>query len=228
MIAKRKPGSRLTFSQIDGEAGGLSGSEDGKEEEEGEEEKEEEIEEKKEVEEKVEVEEREEKMVQPWISRTNQGDYTIDDPTITSSSLGKDTGLGGQNLSSHQSGGSQSDEEVNSTELHPRPLERARARRREREVGNQIAVDGVGEGLVSHSGPDLGRARDHQRAQLEAERARLPEDRREGPGDASRVSSAPNQKYPAYLDEELEEILEARRLCVCGLCTYPPVFCRDM
>ena len=95
-------------------------------------------------------------------------------------------------------------------------------------MGYQIAVDGVGEGLVSHSGPDLGRARDHQRAQLDAERARLPEDRREGPGDASRVSSAPNQKYPAYLDEELEEILEARRLCVCGLCTYPPVFCRDM
>ena len=119
----------------------------------------------------MEVEEKEEKMVQPWNSRTNQGVYTIDDPTITSGSLGKDTGLGGQNLSSHQSGGSQSDEEVNSTELHPRPLERARARQREREVGNQIAVDGVGEGLVSHSGPDLGRARDRQRAQLEAERA---------------------------------------------------------
>ena len=98
------PGSQLTFSQIDGEAGGLSGSEDcpstperqkGKEEEEGEEEKEEELEEKKEEEEKVEVEEKEDKMVQPWNSRTNQGVYTIDDPTITRSSSGKDAGLGG-------------------------------------------------------------------------------------------------------------------------------------
>ena len=63
-------------------------------------------------------------------------------------------------------------------------------------------MDGDGEGLVRHSGPDLGRARDRQRA--------------------------PNQKYPEYLNEELEEILEARRLCVCGLCTYPPVFCQDI
>ena len=173
-----------------------------KEEEEGEEKKEEELEEKKEEEEKVEVEEKEEKMVQPWISRTNQGDYTIDDPTTTSSSLGKDAGLGGQNLISHRAGGSQSDEDVNSTELHPRPLERARARRREREAGNEIAMDGDGEGIVRHSGSDLGRARERQRT--------------------------PNQKYPAYLDEELEEILEARRLCVCGLCTYPPVYCLDI
>ena len=89
-------------------------------------------------------------------------------------------------------------------------------------------MDGDGEGLVSHNGLDLGRARDRQRAQLEAECARPPGDRREGAGGAPRVSSAPNQKYPEYLDEELEEILETRRLCVCGLCTYPPVICQDM
>ena len=51
-----------------------------------------------------------------------------------------------------------SDVEVNPTELHPRPLERARARQREREARNEIAVDRDGEGLVSHSGLDLGRA----------------------------------------------------------------------
>ena len=51
-FVKRKPGSQLTFSQIDGEAGSLSGSENcaptpekqkEKEEEKGEEEKEEEL-----------------------------------------------------------------------------------------------------------------------------------------------------------------------------------------
>ena len=186
-FAKRKPGSQLTFSQIDGEAGGLSGSEDcpstpekqrGREEKEDEEESEEEWEERREEEEKVEVEEREERMVQPWNSGRNQGDYTIDDPTITSGPSGGDAGLGGQGFASHPADGSQSDVEVLPTELHPRPLERARARRRERE--------------------------------------------------ASKVSSAPNQKYPVFLNEELEEILQARRLCVCGLCTYPPVICQDI
>ena len=186
-FAKRKPGSQLTFSQIDGEAGGLSGSEDcpsipekqrGREEKEDEEESEEEWEERREEEEKVEVEEREEKMVQPWNSGTDQGDYTIDHPTITSGPSGGDAGLDGQGVASHPAGGSQSDVEVGPTELHPRPLERARARRRERE--------------------------------------------------ASKVSSAPNQKYPVFLNEELEEILQARRLCVCGLCTYPPVICQDI
>ena len=120
------------------------------------------------------MEEREEKMVQPWNSRTNQGVYTIDDPTITRSSSGKDAGLGGQEFRLHRAGGSQSDVEVNSTELHPRPLERARARRREREAGNEIAVDGDGEGLVSHNCLDLGRARDRQCARLEAERTSPP------------------------------------------------------
>ena len=140
--------------------------------------------------------------------------------------MGKDAGLGGQEFRSNQAGRSQSDEEVNSTELHPRPLERARTRRREREARNEIAMDRDGEGLVSHSCLDLGRARDRQRARLEAERTRPPGDQREGAGGASKISSAPNQKYPDYLDEELEEISETRRLCVCGLCTYPPVFVR--
>ena len=52
-------------------------------------------EERREEEEKVEVEEREERMVQPWNSGTNQGDCTIDDPTITSGPSGGDAGLGG-------------------------------------------------------------------------------------------------------------------------------------
>ena len=89
-------------------------------------------------------------------------------------------------------------------------------------------MDGDGEGLVSHNCLDLGRARDRQCARLEAERTSPPRDQREKTGGASKVSSAPNQKYPEYLDEELEEILQARRLCVCGLCTYPPVICQEM
>ena len=115
------------------------------------------MEERREEEEKVEVEEREERMVQPWNSGTNQGDCTIDDPTITGGSSGGDAGLGGQGFASHPAGVSQSDVEVGPTELHPRPLERARARRREREANNEIAVDGDGEGLVSHNCLDLGR-----------------------------------------------------------------------
>ena len=86
----------------DGEAGSLSGSEkcpstpekqkekEEKSEEEKEEEKDEELEEKdEELEEKVEAGEKE-KMVQPWNFRRNQGVYTIEDPTITCSSLGMD------------------------------------------------------------------------------------------------------------------------------------------
>ena len=89
-------------------------------------------------------------------------------------------------------------------------------------------MDGDGEGLVSHNCLDLGRDRDRQGARLETERTSPPRDQREEIGSAPKVSSAPNLKYPEYLNEELEEILQARRLCVCGLCTYPPVICQDI
>ena len=92
-------------------------------------------------------------------------------------------------------------------------------------------MDRDGDGLVSHSclaSLDLVRARDRQRARLEAEHTRPPGDQREGTGGASKISLAPNPKYPEYLDEELEEVLQTRRLCVCGLCTYLPVLCQDL
>ena len=102
MFVNRKLGSQHTFSQIDGEAGSLSGSENcsstteqqkEREEEKGEEEKkEEELEVKKEEEEKKMWEEwlkkkweEEEKMVRPWKPETTQGDCSINinEPTST-------------------------------------------------------------------------------------------------------------------------------------------------
>ena len=76
------------------------------------------------------------KMVQPWRSGRIQGDYTINNPTITCGSLGKVAGLGGQEFKATNKDAVlvtdlkaavevKEATEVNTPDRHPRPLTRA-------------------------------------------------------------------------------------------------------
>ena len=91
-------------------------------------------------EEEKEEEEKSDKMVKLWRSGRFQRDYTINDPSVTCGSLGKVAGSDGQEFTSTNENaaevkaavGVKEAPEVNTPERHPRPLARARERRRQR------------------------------------------------------------------------------------------------